>query len=104
MSVLTVQVETVPLMFALGMHGRNLIKSQRKQRMTTKNDIAEKYHNIHNFVGGRCWKCQINPDYLREYRFAFINGDITEEHLRRISPCHEKIIVVSKVREDENGN
>ena len=56
-------------------------------------DIS-KYRKTHNFVGGRCWNCGIKPDYLTEYLYAWVNGNITEEDLRSISPCHEKVILV----------
>ena len=59
-------------------------------------DLAEKYRATHHFVGGRCWWCGIKPDYLTEYVFACINGNITEEHLKSISPCHDKITIDTK--------
>ena len=62
-------------------------------------NLTEKYRSVHYFVGGRCWHCGIKPDYLTDFIFACINGNITEEHLKSISPCHDKLIL--EVKQDE---
>ena len=53
-----------------------------------------KYYKTHKFMEhGRCWNCSIKPGYLMDWIHAYEEGNITEEQLRAISKCHEKIIV-----------